>query len=120
MTQILECGRTIAGEYVAFDICWEGDLSQGTVVWSMEVAGADGAEKIRLGHQRTDGERPEQFVDDLATGRRQGLEADAEVGDAEITARFPANIVGVAVEWPVWRAVITVDGADVAERVVTV
>ena len=119
MTQILECGRTIAGEYVAFDISWEGDLSRGTVVWSMEVASADGTEKVRLSHQRVDGGEAEQFVDDLTTGRRQSLEADAEVGDAEITARFPANIVGVAVEWPVWRAVVTVDGSDVAERVAT-
>jgi hypothetical protein len=47
------------------------------------------------------------------------LDPDAEVGSAGITARFPTNVVGVAVEWPVWRAVITVDGADVAEQVAT-
>jgi hypothetical protein len=33
--------------------------------------------------------------------------------------RFPTSSVGVASTWPTWRAVINVDGQDVAEHVIT-
>lgn len=118
MTQILECGRTMAGAFIAFSIRWDGDLpSEGTVSWSMVVTSGDGSDELRLGYERAGGSFSQQYVDDRASGRRQPVEEDADLKDDEITARFPASVVGVAVEWPVWRAVIAVDGTDVAEQV---
>jgi hypothetical protein len=32
--------------------------------------------------------------------------------------RFPAEVVGVAVEWPVWTTVLTIEGEDVSHMVV--
>ena len=40
------------------------------------------------------------------------------MGEGEVTARFPAEVVGVAVEWPLWTAVVSVDGQVVAEQVI--
>lgn len=118
MTQIIECGRTLAGAFVAFSIRWEGDLpSAGTVSWSMVVTSGDGSDELRLGYERAGGSFSEQYVHDRRSGRRQSVEDDADLGDDEITVRFPASVVGVAVEWPVWRAVIAVDGAEVTEQV---
>jgi hypothetical protein len=57
---------------------------------------------------------------DGVSGRRHDLAEDADLSDDELVVRFPANVVGVAVEWPVWTAVITVDGDDVAHHVVPV
>jgi hypothetical protein len=117
MVQIRECGRTVAAEYVAFDIRWDGDLSgERSVLWSMAVGSEDGADTVRLGYQRT-GDDVVQFVDDEASGRRAEVPQDADLGDDEITVRFPAEVVGVAAEWPVWRAVLVVDGEQVDERV---
>ena len=119
MTSIEHAGRTITDALVAFDVRWEGDLGgAGTVVWTMVVS--DGASEVRLSHERRGGEVAVQYVVDGATGRRQEVPEDADVEDDGITARFPADVVGVAVEWPVWTAVITVDGEDVAHRVVPV
>ena len=118
MTEILHCGRTVSGDVVGIDIRWDGRLQpREGVLWSMHVSSDDGADEIRLGHSRA-GDTSEQFVDDVGSGRRQSVEPDADVGDDEIVVRFPASIVGVAVEWPVWKAVITVDGREVAARVV--
>ena len=117
MTEIRHCGRTTSGDVVGIDIRWDGRLDpRESVVWSMLVSGDEGQDQIRLAHGRVSGSA-EQFVDDLSTGRRQSVEPDADVGDDEIVIRFPAEVVGVAVEWPVWRAVITVDGEDVATKV---
>ena len=117
MTEIRHCGRTVAGDFLAFDIQWEGDLPESaSVAWSMVVTGPDGSETVRLVHER--GAREAQYVE-AATGR-QDVDVDADVDDGEITVRFPANVVGVAVEWPVWTAVITADGEELATCVVPV
>ena len=118
--EITHCGRTITGNIVGIDIQWSGRLDpQQSVVWSMFVSSEDGADEVHLGHLRA-GDSIEQFVDDRSSGRRQSVEPDADVSDAEIVIRFPANVVGVAIEWPVWKAVIAVDGQDIATRVVPV
>ena len=120
MVEITHCGRTISGDVVGIDLRWEGDLaSEQSVLFSMLVSSEDDAEEIHLGHFRS-GAEVEQFVDDRASGRRHSVEPDADVDDHEIILRFPASVVGVAVEWPVWKAVITVDGQEVAARVVAV
>jgi hypothetical protein len=119
MTQITRAGRTTTKELVAFDVGWEGDLSAyDSVVWSMMVTSADGQETVQLGYQVFHGRFSAQFVRDVATDRQEDLDEDADLRDREITVRFPAERVGVAVEWPSWRAVITVDGSDVAEHLV--
>jgi hypothetical protein len=117
MIDIRHCGRTVAGDFIAFDIKWEGALpASSSVAWSMVLTGPDGTETIRLVHER--GEQPAQYVE-ASTGR-QDVDPDADIDDSEITVRFPANIVGVAVEWPVWTAVMTVDGEEAASCVVPV
>jgi hypothetical protein len=83
------------------------------VQWSMVVA--DGEEEVRLVHGRRTG-GAEQYVVGL-TGR-EDTEPDADLSEGQITVRFPADLVGVAVEWPVWTAVLTVAGEDVSQRVV--
>ena len=120
MVEILGTGRTVGGGVVAVDITWSGDLS-GTrsVLWSMEVSTGDGDEGVDLGHLRTDGAFRAQFVEDRASGRREDVPEDADLRDGQITLRFPAGVVGVAVEWPVWRAVIAVDGVPAASELVT-
>src|SRR5688500_2633861 len=118
MTEILHCGRTVSGGVVGIDIRWDGPLTpRQSVLWSMVVSSDDGTDEIRLSHGRA-GDSVQQFVDDLSSGRRRDVEPDADVGDDEVVVRFPTDVVGVAVEWPVWRAVITVDGEDVAAKVV--
>ena len=112
MTKIAECGRTIAGEVVAFDIQWEGDLSGDEVAWSARVRSPEG-EEVRLVLERSGGAN-RQYVE--AAGGREDVKADADVRDDDVIARFPASVVGVAAEWPVWTAVISVDGHEVAEQ----
>ncbi len=120
MTEIVHCGRTVSGEVVGIDISWEGDLSpQQSVLWSMIISSDDQAEEVHLGYLRS-GDSVEQFVDDRTSGRRRSVDPDADVKDHEIVLRFPANVVGVAVEWPLWRAVLSVDGQEVVSRVVQV
>ena len=115
---IKHCGRTLAGDYVAFDIQWEGKMpSARSLGWGMVVTGPDGQETVRLEHVQTEG-TPTQYVE-AAAGRVE-MDADADVDDGEITVRFPANVVGVAVEWPVWTAVLTADGQELATCVVPV
>src|SRR3954454_9657025 len=97
---INHCGRTVAGDFVAFDIQWDGALpSARSVAWSMVVTAPDGNETVTLTHQQVNGQAT-QYVE--AVSGRVELDADAEVDDGEVTVRFPANVVGVAVEWPVW------------------
>jgi hypothetical protein len=118
--EITHCGRTVSGDVVGIDIKWDGALApQQSVIWSMFVTSEDGASEVHLGHVRS-GDSMEQFVDDQSSGRRESVEPDADLSDDEIIIRFPANMVGVAVEWPVWKAVIAVDGQEVATRVVPV
>ena len=112
--EITECGRTIAGGVVAFDIQWEGE-PQGEVTWSAQVTSADQTESVQLGYVRDSaGER--QYVE--SEGRREDVEVDASMSDGEVTVRFPAEKVGVAIEWPAWCAVVKVDGEVVAEHVI--
>jgi hypothetical protein len=116
--EITHCGRTLTGDVVGIDIQWDGRLdARQSVIWSMFVSSEDGADEIHLGHLRA-GDSVEQFVDDQGSGRRESVQPDADVSDHEIVIRFPANVVGVAVEWPVWKAVIAVDGQDITTRVV--
>ena len=113
---IEHAGRTISGGFVAFDIRWEGDLPPGAEVqWAMVVS--EGNEEVVLVHARK-GDDVAQYV--VGRAGRDDLRPDADVSDREITARFPAEVVGVAVEWPVWTAVLTVDGEDLDRRVVQV
>ena len=118
MVSIANAGRTIAGDLVAFDVRWEGSLPGASVVWSMVVS--DGASEVRLCHERAGDEAVGQYVVDAASGRRRDVGVDADLQEDEITVRFPADAVGVAVEWPVWVAVVTVDGQDVAQQAVPV
>jgi hypothetical protein len=120
MLQITRSGRTVAGGFVAFDIAWEGELPpDSAVLWSMEVTNQEGTESVDLGYQHSSGVDDTQFVDAQSSGRREEVPADADLSDGEITVRFPTEVVGVAVEWPVWKAVIVVDGSPVASEVVT-
>jgi hypothetical protein len=114
------CGRTIAASVVAFDIVWSGELpADREVTWAVRVTSDDAASQLELGHRR-DGSSVVQYARDLGTGRVQQLDADADVEDGEVTVRFPADVVGVAVEWPTWQAVLEVDGEDVATCAMTV
>jgi hypothetical protein len=117
MVSIAHAGRTTTGDLVAFDVRWEGLLTGSSVVWSMVVS--DGVSEVRLCHERA-GDSVGQYVVDSASGRRREVDVDADVAEDEVTARFPADAVGVAVEWPVWVAVVTVDGQDVAHHAVPV
>jgi hypothetical protein len=117
MVQIVGCGRTVAGQVVAFDIKWEGDLTaHHAVLWGVEVS--QGEECVLLGHGRIEGDFAEQFVEDTGTGRRQKLDDDADLGEDEVTARFPADVVGVAADWPLWTAIIRADGQEIAREVI--
>ncbi len=114
------CGRTIAASVVAFDIRWSGGLPEGReVTWAVRVASAEADGEVELGHRRV-GRDVSQYARDLSTGRTQEVDPDADLDGAGITVRFPADVVGQAVEWPTWRAVVAVDGEDVASHVVAV
>jgi hypothetical protein len=114
------CGRTIAASVVAFDIQWTGQLPEDReVTWAVRVADAGGGSQVELGHRRV-GEHVWQYARDLSTGRIQEVSPDADLDDAEITVRFPTDIVGRAVEWPIWQAVIEVEGKDLTALAVTV
>ena len=115
---IKHCGRTVAGNFVAFDIQWEGRLPDArSLAWAMVITAPDGKETVRLTLQQVAG-RAAQHVE--ATSGRVELDADAEVDDGEVTVRFPANVVGVAVEWPVWTAVMEADGHELSTCVVPI
>ncbi len=118
MTQIRHCGRTVAGDFIAFDIQWDGDLPAArSLAWGIVITAPDGKETVRLTLQQVDGQAT-QYVE--ASSGRVELDADAEVDDGEVTVRFPANVVGVAVEWPVWTAVIEADGQELSTCVVPI
>lgn len=111
---IEHCGRTVSGDFVAFTIRWTGDVdSASEVQWSMVVS--EGEEEVSLVHARR-GASATQYV--VGRAGREDVEPDADVSEHEVTVRFPAEVVGVAVEWPSWTAVLTVDGEDVAREVV--
>ena len=113
--QIRECGRTVGGGIVVFDVTWDGDLTGGTVAWVVTIDNEDASERVVLCHERT-GDDVRQFV--AADGRQQDVRVDATVEDDHVTARFPAEIVGVAADWPVWKAVLVVDGTAVSEQLI--
>ena len=120
LATIEHCGRTIAASVVAFDIRWSGDLPEDReLTWAVRVASGEADGEVELGHRR-EGQRVSQYARDLSTGRTQEVSPDADLNGAGITVRFPADIVGLAVEWPTWRAVIEVDGQDVTSLAVTV
>ncbi len=116
--RIRECGRTVGGGIVVFDITWEGTLDATTVSWVVTVENEDASERVVLCHERTGGPGGDvrQFV--AADGRQREVRTDATVEDDHVTARFPAEIVGVAAEWPVWKAVLVVDGTAVSEQLI--
>jgi hypothetical protein len=115
--EITECGRTIAGDVVAFTIEWDGEPS-GEAEWAVRVTSADRSETVELGCSlgEAGGSADRQWV--VGDTGRQDVEVDADLGEGEITARFPAEVVGVAVEWPLWTAVVSVGGEVVAEHVI--
>jgi hypothetical protein len=115
MTEIRECGRTVGGGVVAFTITWDGPL-EGRVAWVVTVTAEDSGERIALVHERDGGAFVGQYVE--AEGRRTEVDEDADLGDDDVTARFPAEVVGVAVDWPVWKAALVVDGAAVSEQII--
>ena len=116
---IEHCGRTVAATVVAFDIRWSGALPQDLpVVWAVHVASGDSDSQVELGHRRA-GEQVAQYVRDLSTGRTQEVRPDGDLDGGGITVRFPTDVVGTAVEWPTWQAVIEVDGEQVATLTVT-
>jgi hypothetical protein len=116
---IEHCGRTIAASVVAFDIRWSGELpADSEVTWAVRVTSGDADENVELGHRRS-GERLSQYAQDLSTGRTQEVNPDADLDAGEITVRFPADVVGLAVEWPTWQAVIEVAGEDMSTLAVT-
>ncbi|QIK66693.1 hypothetical protein G7072_10390 [Nocardioides sp. HDW12B] len=116
--RIRECGRTVGGGIVVFDITWDGTLAGTTVAWVVTIDDEEGSERVVLCHERTGGPdgTARQFV--AADGRQQDVRTDATVEDDHVTARFPAEIVGVAAEWPVWKALLVVDGAAISEQVI--
>ncbi len=117
---IVSCGRTVTGDLVAFDIAWDGDAAEDADLrWSMVVSSGAEEDVVELGHARS-GETSTQYVADRSSARRHEVDADADLRDHEITVRFPAQVVGVAREWPMWKAVLRVDGAVVAEQVLPV
>ena len=117
---IEHCGRTIAASVVAFDIRWSGALPEDReVTWAVRVASQADDGHVELGHRRH-GPRVSQYVRDLGTGRTQEVAPDADLDAGEITVRLPGDVVGGAVEWPRWQAVVAVDGEDVATLAVTV
>src|SRR3954470_5301471 len=97
--EIEHCGRTVAADVVAFAIRWSGQVPAGDVTWSVRVTSEDGRGQVELGYERTPA-GTSQFVRDSSTGRRQQVPEDADLEDQEITVRFPAEVVGVAIEWP--------------------
>src|SRR3712207_3178218 len=97
------CGRTAAASVVAFDIQWSGDLpADREVTWAVRVTSDDVDGRGELGHRRS-GSGASQYALDLSTGRRQEVGVDADLQEDEITVRFPAEVVGLAVEWPTWQ-----------------
>lgn len=116
MVQILGCGRTVAGDVVAYDLQWEGDLPGGSVVLAMDVT--DGEQTVRLGHERRDGVFVAQYVEEPESGRRRDVDEDADLDTSGVTVRVPANLVGVAAEWPAWTGVVVVDGDEVSRKAV--
>jgi hypothetical protein len=115
MTQIRECGRTVAGDLVAFDIQWDGDLAGDDVAWAALICSPDNSEEVRLVHRLRAGEA-QQYVEG-AQGR-QDVEIDADVREDDAIVRFPASVVGVAVDWPTWVAVLAVDGEEIAREAI--
>ena len=114
------CGRTIAASVVAYDIRWTGALPEDReVTWAVRVVSDYGGSQVELGYRR-DGARSTQYALDLSTGRTQEVPVNADLDGDEITVRFPADVVGFAVEWPTWRAVIEVDRQDVTTLAVPV
>ena len=116
--EIRDCGRTVGGGIVVFDVTWDGPLDGGTVAWVVTVDSEDASERVVLCHERTGGPHgtARQFV--AADGRQQDVLVDATVEDDHATVRFPAEVVGVAAEWPVWKALLLVDGSAVSEQVI--
>jgi hypothetical protein len=113
--EIRECGRTVGGGIVVFDVTWDGDLTGGTVAWVVTIDNEDSSERVVLCHERT-GDDVRQFV--AADGRQQDVRVDATIEDDHATVRFPDEIVGVAADWPVWQALLVVDGTAVSEQVI--
>jgi hypothetical protein len=114
MTQIRECGRTVAGDLVAFDIQWDGDLAGDDVAWAALVCSVDD-EELRLVH-RLAGGSAQQYVE--GQRGRQDVDVDADVREDDVIVRFPASVVGVAVDWPTWVAVLAVDGEEIARQAI--
>ena len=46
--EITECGRTVAGDVVAFTIEWDGDPA-GEVEWVVRISSPDQSEAVELG-----------------------------------------------------------------------
>src|SRR3712207_4491939 len=90
------CGRTIAASVVAFDIQWTGELPEDReVTWAVRVADARGGSHVELGLRRV-GQQVSQYARDLSTGHTQEVRPDADLDGAEITVRFPTDVVGTA------------------------
>ena len=113
--QISECGRTIGGGVVVFDVTWDGTLEGDTVAWVVTIDDEAASERVVLCRERTRDD-VRQFV--ASEGRQQEVPVDATEEDGHLTARFPEEVVGVAATWPVWKALLVIDGTAVSEQVV--
>lgn len=118
MPHIRECGRTVGGDVVAFHLAWDGELHGRTHGWSVVITSEQGDDAVVLAHEREGGGFAAQYVLGQRTGRRDDVAEDADVDADELTARFPADVVGVAVEWPVWKAELSIDGTVVSSQVI--
>src|SRR3954462_4615041 len=120
MLEIPNSGRTPGGGVAAFTIRWGGSPpGPETPTWSVAFGGGGGSEGVRLVYECRDGDFAAQYVDETSTGRRRDVDENADLRDHQITVRFPADLVGVAVQWPVWKASVAVPGEDTATAVVT-
>lgn len=118
MPRIRECGRTVGGDVVAFHMAWDGELDGRAQTWSVVITSEAGDDAVVLAHAREDGRFAGQYVLGQRSGERDEVPENADVDAEEMTARFPADVVGVAVEWPVWKAELSIDGSVVSSQVI--
>lgn len=121
MVRIEHSGRTVAADVVAFGVVWSGELPEGSQVAFVAVVTSDsGEEVVELCYEPPTGGAEAQYVVDRATGRRRDVDPDVTDSDGEVTVRFSAEVVGVAVDWPLWQAVIRAGGEEIARKAMPV
>ena len=84
---LTECGRTVAGDLVAFDLQWEGEAS-GEVVWAVRISSPDQSEALELVVARRD-DTLQQYVS--GERGRQDVEPDADASVEDRGAAVPGQ-----------------------------